>query len=370
MELVDEYRDPDKVRVLSVAIAKSASGRRYRFMEICGGHTHSIYRFGLHELLPDNIELVHGPGCPVCVLPPGKVDEALAITEDPNVILTAFGDVMRVPGSIASPFELKARGRDVRMVYSPLDALRLALSNPDRHVVFFAIGFETTAPSTALTILQASKLQVDNFSVFCNHVTIGPPIQAILEMEELDLDGFIGPGHVSAVIGTKPYDFVAHKYNKGVVVSGFEPVDIMESLYMLVEMVNSGVPAVENQYVRAVRRDGNSAAIDAMSEIFEERESFEWRGLGTISESALKIRPQYSQYDAEARFKIEPVRVLEPVEAICGDVLVGSKKPRECPLLGERCSPERPVGALMVSSEGACSAYYTYVHRVLESEKG
>ncbi|MDA8101808.1 MAG: hydrogenase formation protein HypD [Nitrospiraceae bacterium] len=365
MKMVDEFRDPERIVALSKAVHAAVGDRRFRFMEICGGHTHAIYRFGLPEMLPEGIELIHGPGCPVCVLPVGKVDEALTLTEDPDVILTAFGDVMRVPGSKASPLEAKAQGKDVRMVYSPLDALKLAIENPAKQVVFFAIGFETTAPSTALTILRAAQLGVRNFSVFCNHVTIGPPIRSILETADLDLDGFIGPGHVSAIVGTKAYDFVVEEYSKPVVVSGFEPVDLMESILMLVELVKSGKPAVENQYVRAVKREGNAAALAAMADVFEERESFEWRGLGFISESALRIRAKYAEFDAEARFSMTTIRSPEPAGAICGEVLVGAKRPEECPLMGTQCTPETPVGALMVSSEGACSAYYTYVHRAL-----
>lgn len=370
MKMVDEFRNPEQIMELSRAIAGEVADRTYRFMEVCGGHTHSIYRFGLNELLPENIELIHGPGCPVCVLPIGKVDEALTLTNDPDVILCAFGDVMRVPGSKASPLQEKARGKDVRMVYSPLDALKLAIDNPYKHVVFFAIGFETTAPSTALTILRASQLKVENFSVFCNHVTIGPPIRSILESAELDLDGFVGPGHVSAVIGTKAYDFVANEFGRPLVVSGFEPVDILESILLLVKMTNRQEASIYNQYVRAVKRDGNLAATMAMTEVFEERQSFEWRGLGFISQSALQIKSRYSEFDAEKRFLMPEIRSPEPAGAICGDVLVGGKRPEACPLLGTQCTPEHPIGALMVSSEGACSAYYTYVHRTLASVKG
>ena len=370
MKMVDEYRNPEQIRALSAGIRAAVGDRRYRFMEICGGHTHSIYRFGLNELLPENIELIHGPGCPVCVLPIGKVDEALTLTNDPQVVLCAFGDVMRVPGSKASPLEAKARGKDVRMVYSPLDALKLAIENPDKQVVFFAIGFETTAPSTALTILRAAQLKVTNFSVFCNHVTVGPPIRSILESADLELDGFIGPGHVSAVIGTRPYDFVAEEFGRPLVVSGFEPVDILESILLLVKMVNRGEASIYNQYVRAVKRDGNPAAIAAIEEVFEERPRFEWRGLGFIDQSAYRIQKAYREFDAEARFAMEEIRSPEPENAICGDVLIGAKRPENCPLLGVVCTPEQPVGALMVSSEGACSAYYTYVHRTLAAAKG
>ena len=370
MKMVDEYRNPEKIRALSEAIRAEVGDRGYRFMEICGGHTHSIYRFGLNELLPENIEMIHGPGCPVCVLPIGKVDEALTLTNDPEVILCAFGDVMRVPGSKISPLEAKARGKDVRMVYSPLDALKVAIDHPDKEVVFFAIGFETTAPSTALTIMRARQLKVENFAVFCNHVTVGPPIRSILESADLDLDGFVGPGHVSAVIGTMPYDFVAEEFGRPLVVSGFEPIDILESVLLLVKMVNRGEAAIYNQYVRAVKREGNAAAITAISEVFEERPSFEWRGLGFIEQSAYRIRKEYAAFDAEARFAMEEISSPEPENAICGDVLIGAKRPENCPLLGSQCTPEHPIGALMVSSEGACSAYYTYVHRTLVATKG
>ncbi len=370
MKMVDEYRNPEQIRALSAAIKAEVADRAYRFMEICGGHTHSIYRFGLNELLPPCIELIHGPGCPVCVLPIGKVDEAIMLTENPEVILCTFGDVMRVPGSKISPLEAKAQGKDIRMVYSPLDALKLAVENPDKQVVFFAIGFETTAPSTALTIMQAARLKVENFSVFCNHVTVGPPIRSILETAELDLDGFIGPGHVSAVIGTTGYDFVAEEFSRPLVVSGFEPVDILESILLLVKLVHRGEAVIYNQYVRAVKRDGNSAAMAAMTEVFEQRPRFEWRGLGFIEQSALRIRAEYAAHDAEARFEMEEIRSPEPDNAICGEVLVGARRPEECHLLGTDCTPERPVGALMVSSEGACSAYYTYVHRTLSRSKG
>lgn len=363
MKLVDEFRNPKQVLALAEAISVEASAGSYRFMEICGGHTHSIYRFGLHELLPETIELVHGPGCPVCVLPMGKVDEALTLTENPNIVVCAFGDVMRVPGSIMSPLEVKARGGDVRMVYSPLDALKIAIENPEKEVVFFAIGFETTAPSTALTILQAKNLGVTNFSVFCNHVTVGPPIRSILDNDEFNLDGFIGPGHVSTVIGTTPYNFVSDEFHRPIVVSGFEPVDLLESILLLVRMVNSSEVGVVNQYTRAVRREGNSQALEAMARVFEERSTFEWRGLGFIGNSALKLREEFADFDAEARYQIQEIRSPEPKDAICGEVLIGAKRPEACPLLGESCTPEHPIGALMVSSEGACAAYYTYVHR-------
>ncbi|MCL5973039.1 MULTISPECIES: hydrogenase formation protein HypD [Ferrimicrobium] len=362
MQFVDEFRNPELIKRLSDAIHAEVTARTYRIMEICGGHTHSIYRFGLQEMLPPNIELIHGPGCPVCVLPVGKVDEALLLARTHDLTLTAFGDVMRVPGSKESPFQAKAQGADIRMVYSPMDALKIALADPSREVVFFAIGFETTAPSTALTILNAKQLGAENFSVFCNHVTVGPPLRAIMTNEFFDLDGFIGPGHVSTVIGLDPYAFVADEFHRPIVVTGFEPADLMESILWLVKLINEGQATVENQYVRAVQRAGNRTALAAMTEVFEERPSFEWRGLGYIESSALRLREPYQAFDAELRYSVTPIRSPEPEGALCGEVLIGLKRPEDCPLLGTTCKPESPVGALMVSSEGACSAYYTYVH--------
>jgi hydrogenase expression/formation protein HypD len=291
-------------------------------MEVCGGHTHAIYRFAIEELLPKNIELIHGPGCPVCVLP--------------------------------------ARGTDVRMVYSPLDALKLAGKERGRHVIFFAIGFETTAPSTALTLRQAKAKDLENFSVFANHVTIIPAIRAILESPDMRLDGFIGPGHVSTVIGCRPYGFVAEDHGKPIVVSGFEPVDVLQSIVMILRQLADGRSTVENQYGRAVPWDGNAAALRAMADVFELRPYFEWRGLGFISQSALKIRAAYARWDTERRFDVAGVRVTDPTAAQCGEVLKGVLKPHQCKLFGTECTPERPVGALMVSSEGACAAYHTY----------
>jgi len=333
-------------------------------MEVCGGHTHAIYRHGLTRLLPENFELVHGPGCPVCVLPMGRVDDGLSIAEHPGVILTAFGDMMRVPGRRGTPLEFKARGADVRMVYSPLDALRIAQTTPDRHVVFFAIGFETTAPSTALTLMRAKALAIKNFSVFCNHVTIIPAIRAILDSPDMRLDGFIGPGHVSTVIGCRPYTFITRDYSKPIVVSGFEPLDILESVLMILRQLKAGGCEVENQYRRIVPWEGNLPALRAMAEVFELRPYFEWRGLGFISQSALKLSKAYADWDAEVRFEVPGVRVTDPKAAQCGEVLKGVLKPPQCKLFGKECAPEHPIGALMVSSEGACAAYYQYVHRV------
>lgn len=365
MKYVDEFRDPRLIRAVTQEIAAIAhTDRHYRVMEVCGGHTHAIYRHGLKNLLPANVELVHGPGCPVCVLPMGRVDDGLSIAAHPGVILTAFGDMMRVPGTKGTPLELKARGVDIRMVYSPLDALRIAQSNPDRHVAFFAIGFETTAPSTALTLMRAKALGIRNFSVFCNHVTIIPAIRAILDSPDMRLDGFVGPGHVSTVIGCRPYEFIARDHGKPIVVSGFEPLDLLESMLMLLRQLKEGRAKVENQYRRIVPWDGNLAALRAMAEVFELRAYFEWRGLGFISQSALKLSKAYADWDAEVRFEVPGVRVTDPKAAQCGEVLKGVLKPPQCRLFGKECTPEHPIGALMVSSEGACAAYYHYVHRI------
>ena len=361
MKYVDEFRDAALIRQAAAEIRRLADPERhYRFMEVCGGHTHTIYRFAIAELLPENIELVHGPGCPVCVLPMGRIDDAIGVAEEHGAILTAFGDVMRVPGRGGTPLAHRARGVDVRMVYSPLDALRLAEKERDRHVIFFAIGFETTAPSTALTIQRARSLGLDNFSVFANHVTIIPAIRAILDSPDMRIDGFIGPGHVSTVIGCRPYGFVAADHHRPLVVSGFEPLDVLQSIVMLLRQLADDRAEVENQYGRAVPWDGNMAALRAMAEVFELRPYFEWRGLGFISQSALRIRAELAQWDTERRFDVAGVRVTDPMAAQCGEVLKGVLKPHQCKLFGTECTPERPVGALMVSSEGACAAFHTY----------
>ena len=364
MKYVDEFRDPRLIRQASDEVRHLADpARHYRIMEVCGGHTHAIYRFALADLLPPNIELVHGPGCPVCVLPMGRVDEGLSLVDEHHAIFTTFGDVMRVPGRHGSPLERQARGADVRMVYSPLDALKLAQQHPDREVVFFAIGFETTAPSTALTLLRAREQAAPNFSVFSNHVTIVPAIRAILQSPDMRLDAFIGPGHVSTVIGARPYAFIARDYKKPVVISGFEPLDLLQSIVMILRQLKEGRANVENQYDRTVPWDGNLAALRILAQVFELRPYFEWRGLGFISQSALKLKSAFAAWDAEARFKMAPVQVTDPKAAQCGEVLKGVLKPQHCKLFGRECTPEAPVGALMVSSEGACAAYFNYVHR-------
>ena len=328
MQFVDEYRDAKVITRTAEEIRRLADPRRhYRLMEVCGGHTHAIYRFGLKDVLPPNIELVHGPGCPVCVLPMGRIDDGLTMAENPEVIFTAFGDMMRVPGTKGSPLEYKARGTDVRIVYSPADALKLAQKNPDRHVMFFAIGFETTAPSTALTLKAAKAMGVRNFSVFSNHVTIIPAIRAILDSPDMRIDAFIGPGHVSTVIGCRPYEWIARNEGKPIVVSGFEPLDLLQSILMLLRQLGQGEAKVENQYQRVVPWEGNRAALRAMAEVFELRPYFEWRGMGFISQSALRLRESYAEWDAERRFSIPGVRVTDPKAAQCGEVLKGVLKP-------------------------------------------
>jgi hydrogenase expression/formation protein HypD len=364
VKFVDEFRDSDLIARTCEEIRRLADpGRHYRLMEVCGGHTHAIYRFGLKDVLPANIELIHGPGCPVCVLPMGRIDDGLSLAQRSEVIFAAFGDMMRVPGAHGSPLEHKARGLDVRIVYSPTDALKLARANPERHVMFFAIGFETTAPSTALTLMRAKAEGIENFSVFCNHVTIIPAIRAILDSPDMRLDGFIGPGHVSTVIGCRPYEWIATNEGKPIVVSGFEPVDMLQAIVMLLRQMNEGRTVVENQYKRVVPWEGNRAALGVMAEVFELRPYFEWRGLGFISQSALRIREEYAKWDAERVFSVAGVRVTDPTAAQCGEVLKGVLKPAQCKLFGKECTPEHPVGALMVSSEGSCAAYYNYEHR-------
>lgn len=364
MKFVDEFRDAQLIKNAAAEIRRLADpDRHYRVMEVCGGHTHAIYRFGLTDLLPENVELIHGPGCPVCVLPMGRIEDGLALADDPGVIFTAFGDMMRVPGTRGSPLQRKAHGSDIRVVYSPLDALKLARENPHRRVVFFAIGFETTAPSTALTLLHARDEGIGNFSVFCNHVTIIPAIRAILDSPDMRLDAFVGPGHVSTVIGCRPYEFIVRDHGKPVVISGFEPLDILQSIVTILRQLRRGRAEVENQYTRVVRWEGNVPALRTMSETFALRPYFEWRGLGFISQSALQVREAFAEWDAERQFEVAGMSVTDPKAAQCGEVLKGVLKPHQCKLFGKDCTPETPLGALMVSSEGACAAHYGYAHR-------
>jgi hydrogenase expression/formation protein HypD len=361
MKFVDEFRDAGMARTLATQIAALCEpGRQYKFMEVCGGHTHTIYKHGLEDYLPDTVSLVHGPGCPVCVIPMGRVDDAIAIAEHDDVILTTFGDMLRVPGGRGSFFDSKAAGADIRMVYSPLDALKIARKNPDKRVVFMAIGFETTAPSTAMTVLRAEAEGLDNFSIFCNHVTIIPAIKAILDSPDLRLDGFIGPGHVSTVIGCRPYEWIARDAGKPLVVAGFEPLDILQSVYQLLLQLKEGRCEIENQYARVVPWNGNTRALQVIGEVMELRPHFEWRGLGFISHSALQVKKRYARFDAERIFLVPGVRVADPKACQCGEVLKGVLKPWECKVFGTACTPETPIGTCMVSSEGACAAYYNF----------
>ena len=366
MKYVDEFRDPQKaqfllkeIRTLVSRIQKTRNRPVY-IMEVCGGHTHAIFRYGVETMLPDGIELIHGPGCPVCVLPMGRVDDCVALANMPGMIFTTFGDAMRVPGSRGSLLQARANGADVRMVYSPLDALQIARDNPAREVVFFALGFETTMPSTALTVLRAEREGIKNFSLFCNHITIVPTIKAILDSPDLQLDGFLGPGHVSMVIGNSPYQFIADHYKRPLVVAGFEPLDILHALWMVLKQIDEGRSEVENQYNRVVPEGGNTAALDAIGRVFELREYFEWRGLGSIDHSGVRIREPYAQFDAERRFSVPALKIADPKACQCGEVLTGVIKPWDCKVFGRDCTPETPLGALMVSSEGACAAYYQY----------
>jgi len=366
MKYVDEFRNQTNARALVTEIEKLCSAiditrdRPVQIMEVCGGHTHSIFRYGIEGLLPKTLELVHGPGCPVCVLPMGRVDDCVAIAEQPAVILTTFGDAVRVPGSRKSLLQAKADGADIRMVYSPMDALALARKFPDREVVFFAIGFETTMPATALTIVEAERDGVENFSVFCNHITIVPTIKAVLDSPDLQLDGFLGPGHVSMVIGTAPYEFISKYYRRPVVVAGFEPLDVLLSIVMVLRQIKDGRADIENQYARIVPKEGNAAALQALGQVYELREFFEWRGLGSIDYSGVRIRKTYAAFDAERKFAVPGVKIADPKSCQCGEVLKGVLKPWQCKVFGSACTPERPLGALMVSSEGACAAYYQY----------
>jgi hydrogenase expression/formation protein HypD len=367
MRYADEFRDPKKARALIDEIARLAAplaldlGRPLQIMEVCGGHTHTIFRYGLKAMLPaDSIEFVHGPGCPVCVLPMGRVDDCVTLARNPKVIFTTFGDAMRVPGSLGSLLQAKADGADVRMVYSPLDALQIAREHPAREVVFFALGFETTMPATALTVLQARREGIDNFTLFCNHITIPATLKALLDSPDLKLDGFLGPGHVSMVIGNRAYDFIAARYRRPIVVSGFEPLDLLQSLWMVVRQLAEGRCEVENQYTRIVPQNGNAQALAAVGEVFESREFFEWRGLGSIENSGVRMRREFAAFDAERKFAVPNLTVADPAACQCGDVLKGLLRPHQCKVFGTACTPETPLGALMVSSEGACAAYYHY----------
>ena len=363
MKYVDEFRDGELARGLATAIAQAADpARTYRLMEFCGGHTHAISRYGLTDLLPGNVRMIHGPGCPVCVLPVGRVDLAIRLALEHRVTLCSYGDCLRVPASGGlSLLKAKAQGADVRMVYSPADALELAQREPDRQVVFFAIGFETTTPPTAVVVKQASALGLDNFSVLCNHVLTPPAMHAILATPGgVDLDGFVGPAHVSTVIGSAQYAVFATEYRKPVVIAGFEPLDVMQAILMLVRQINDGRAEIENEFTRAVTPQGNRKARALMDEVFELRDSFEWRGLGVIPRSALKLREAFAAFDAERKFSLQYQAVADHKACECAAVLRGDKRPQDCKIFATVCTPENPIGACMVSSEGACAAHYSY----------
>ena len=368
MKYIDEFRDGELAQKIAAALRSEADpGRRYHFMEFCGGHTHAISRYGVSDLLPANVRMIHGPGCPVCVLPIGRVDQAIRLALEHGVTLCTYGDCLRVPASDGlSLLKAKARGADIRMVYSSADAVTLAQKHPDKQVVFFAIGFETTTPPTAVAIRQAAALGLKNFSVLCCHVLTPSAISSILESPEVrqwgtvPLDGFIGPAHVSTIIGSRPYEFFAEEYRKPVVIAGFEPLDVMQAIRMLIRQVNEGRAEVENEFSRAVDREGNLKAQALVAEIFELRKSFEWRGLNVLPYSALRIRSQFAEFDAEKRFPLDYVSVPDHKACECGAILRGIKRPQDCKIFGTVCTPENPVGSCMVSSEGACAAHYTY----------
>ncbi len=368
MKYVDECRDGALARSIAQRIrAEADPARTYSFMEFCGGHTHAISRYGVADLLPSNVRMVHGPGCPVCVLPIGRIDLAIRLALEKGAILCTYGDTMRVPASDGlSLIRAKARGADIRMVYSAADALALAQANPQRAVVFFAIGFETTTPPTALVVKRAAAEAVKNFSVLCCHVLTPAAITHILESPEVrqygtvPIDGFVGPAHVSIVIGAAPYEHFAEEYRKPVVIAGFEPLDVMQAILMLVRQVNDGRCEVENEFTRAVTRDGNLAAQALVADVFELRTRFEWRGLGEVPYSALRLRAAYAAFDAEKRFELAYRPVPDNKACECGAILRGVKRPTDCKLFGTVCTPENPMGSCMVSSEGACAAHYSY----------
>ncbi len=368
MKYVDEYRDGDLAARIAAAIAAEVRpDRTYAFMEFCGGHTHAISRYGLEDLLPANVRMIHGPGCPVCVLPVGRIDDAIGLARRPGVTLCTYGDMMRVPGSKGmSLLKAKAAGADIRMVYSTLDAVRIAEAEPEREVVFFAIGFETTTPPTAVALRQAIAKDLQNFSLFVNHVLTPVAMRAILTAPPepgeapVAIEGFVGPAHVSTVIGMEPYREFAEIHRKPVVIAGFEPLDVMQAVLMLVRQVNEQRAEVENQYIRAVTPAGNTVAQALTDEVFDLRDSFEWRGLGSVPFSALKLRDAYAAFDAEKRFSVETIPADDNPACECGSILRGQKRPAECKLFGTVCTPETPMGACMVSSEGACAAHWTY----------
>lgn len=358
MKYLDEYRDARIARALAAEIAQRTS-KPWVLMEICGGQTHTIMRYGLDELLPREIELVHGPGCPVCVTPLETIDKAIALASRPEVILVSYGDMLRVPGSHSDLFRAKAQGADVRIAYSPTEAVKIARSNPDRKVVFLAIGFETTAPANAMAVWQAKRQGLGNFSMLVSHVLVPPAIRALMSSESCRVQGFIAPGHVCTVMGCGEYESLVRDFQIPIVVGGFEPVDLLEAILMLIKQLEAGEARLENQYVRSVNYRGNLPARKIMAEVFEVADQ-KWRGIGSIPESGLRLRQEYAAYDANKIFDVGELTVDEPAECISAQVLQGLKRPTDCPAFGMRCTPENPLGAPMVSTEGSCAAYYHY----------
>lgn len=358
MKFLSEYRDPALATSL-VSRIRALSTRPWTLMEVCGGQTHTIVKQGILDVLGDSVEMIHGPGCPVCVTPLEQIDRALHLASRPEVIFTSFGDMLRVPGSDCDLFQVRAQGGEVRVVYSPLDALELARANPDREVVFFAVGFETTAPANAMAVWQARELGIKNFSVLVSHVTVPPAMTAILESSDNRVQGFLAAGHVCTVMGWSEYEPIADRYQVPIVVTGFEPVDILEGIWMAVKQLEEGRAQVENQYARSVRRDGNRQAREIVSQVFQLVDR-QWRGIGEIPMSGLGLRDEFAAWDAEQKFDLRGIRATEPAECRAGDVLRGRIKPIECAAFGTTCTPENPLGAPMVSSEGACAAYWSY----------
>jgi hydrogenase expression/formation protein HypD len=358
MKYLEEYRDPELVHQYLDEIKKVVS-QPWTIMEVCGGQTHSLVKNGILNMLPDEVQMVHGPGCPVCVTPLNLIDKAVYLAEEKDVILCSFGDMLRVPGSKKSLLEIKAEGADVRILYSPLEAVKLASENPDREVVFFAVGFETTAPANALSVVHAHAGQVNNYSILASHVLVPPAIEAVMNDDESHIQGFLAAGHVCTIMGTREYDPIVEKFQIPIVVTGFEPVDLLQGILMTVRQLERGEARLENQYSRVVPREGNPGAIQTIKKVFQTGDR-EWRGIGTIPMSGLELRPEFEQYDADKKFRVNIEKAEESKECIAGQVLKGIKKPHECPQFGKKCKPSSPLGAPMVSSEGACAAYYNF----------
>lgn len=366
MQFIDEFRNPTQVKSLLSQIhawvkkTSFTAEKPLQIMEVCGGHTHAIFKFGLERLLPPEIEFIHGPGCPVCVLPMGRIDACIEIAKRPEVIFCTFGDAIRVPGRQGSLLKTRQEGAAVRLIYSPMDALTIAEQNPDKKIVLFGLGFETTMPSLAITLQQAKQRKITNFFVFCQHITIIPTLKSLLMTPDIQIDAFLGPGHLSMVIGTHPYSFICEQYYKPVVVSGFEPTDILQSIVMVLKQFANKQCLVENQYRRVVPDEGNPRALAVINDVFIMHGDDEWRGLGIIPDSGVRLNETYAAFDAEKHFQPKQQRVADDPQSRCGDVLTGRCKPLECHLFGKQCTPESAYGALMVSSEGACAAYYQY----------